>query len=84
MLMTDYTITEDLLKNVRECEEISMSNIPKEHRETKLPVGVVCDLSYQQGQRDAYREVINLILAKDEQIMGLYDEMSRKMRGKKQ
>ena len=82
-VVTDYTITQDLEKSLKELLEMVYEKLPNQHKDTKLQLGARCELSYRQGQRDALLKALYVLQSKDEQIMGLYDEMAKQVNGEK-
>lgn len=44
------------------CFEKTADLLPEEHKYTSLNDGLRCDLSYQQGKRDAYLEIKTMLL----------------------
>ena len=76
-LMAAQTVTKQYLNYTTECVAQVMAQLPEEHKMTSLDAK--CDLSYNQGKRDAFMEMFSILDNQEQTISNLIDDRSDEM-----
>ncbi len=76
-LMAAQTVTKQYLNYTTECVAQVMAQLPEEHKMTSLDAK--CDLSYNQGKRDAFMELFNILDNQEQTLSNLIDDRSDEM-----
>ena len=76
-LMAAQTVTKLYLNYTTECITNIIAQLPEEHKMTSLDAK--CDLSYNQGKRDAFMELFNILDNQEQTIANLIDDRSDEM-----
>lgn len=76
-LMAAQTVTKQYLNYTTECVAQVMAQLPEEHKMTSL--NAKCDLSYNQGKRDAFNELFTILDNQEQTISNLIDDRSDEM-----
>ena len=76
-LMAAQTVTKQYLNYTTECVAQVMAQLPEEHKMTSLDAK--CDLSYNQGKRDAFMELFSILDNQEQTISNLIDDRSDEM-----
>ena len=78
-LMATSTATKQYHKYTEECYNNAVEQLPVEYKHCSMDKGTKCDLSYNQGQRDAYLHIRNMLFNINIDIECLIDARSDKM-----
>ena len=76
-LMAAQTVTKQYLNYTTECVAQVIAQLPEEHKMTSLDAK--CDLSYNQGKRDAFMELFSILDNQEQTISNLIDDRSDEM-----
>lgn len=78
-LIAAYTITYQYRDYTHKCFEDVVELLPKGYKHSSMDSGTRCDLSYNQGQRDAYLHIRDLLIYTGIDIDCLIDVRSDEM-----
>ena len=76
-LMAAQTVTNQYMNYTTECIAQVVAQLPEEHKLTSLDAK--CDLSYNQGKRDAFMELFSILDNQEQTISNLIDDRSDEM-----
>ncbi len=76
-LMAAQTVTKQYLNYATECVSQVIAQLPSEHKLSSLDAK--CDLSYNQGKRDAFMELFSILDNQEQTISNLIDDRSDEM-----
>lgn len=78
-LMACETVTKQYTKYTDQCYQTSLKGLPDDYKHSSMVNGTRCDLSYNQGQRDAFLHIRNMLSNTGDDIGCLIDERSDEM-----
>lgn len=78
-LMATSTATKQYHKYTEECFNNVVEQLPAKYKHSSMDSGTRCDLSYNQGQRDAYLHIRNMLFNINIDIECLIDTRSDQM-----
>ena len=78
-LMAAKTVTDQFTAYTHECYQYHLKNLPDDYKHSSMVNGTKCDLSYEQGKRDAYLSIYNVLHNVGQDIEVLIDERSDEM-----
>jgi len=78
-LIAAHTVTRQYRDYTNKCFENVVELLPKDYKHSSMDSGTKCDLSYNQGQRDAYLHIRNLLINTAIDIDCLIDVRSDEM-----
>ena len=78
-LMACETVTKQYTKYTDECYQKSLQSLPDDYKHSSMVNGTKCDLSFNQGQRDAFLHIRNVLSNIGIDIQCLIDERSDEM-----
>lgn len=78
-LMAAETVTHQYSDYAFRCYKNAINNLPDDYKHSSMVNGTRCDLSYNQGQRDAFLHIQNVLHNIGADIECLIDERSDEM-----
>lgn len=78
-LMAAEAVTNQYLTYTSTCYRTAIDNLPSGYKHHSMNSGTRCDLSYNQGQRDAFLHIKNVLHNVGQDIEVLIDERSDEM-----
>lgn len=78
-LIAAETVTKQYTKYTDQCYQTSLKGLPDDYKYSSMVNGTRCDLSYNQGQRDAFLHIRNMLSNTGDDIGCLIDERSDEM-----
>lgn len=79
-LMAAETVTNQYIDYAFGCYKDVLKNLPNDYKHSSMVNGTRCDLSYNQGQRDAFLHIQNVLDNIGQDIECLIDERFDEMR----
>ena len=76
-LMSAHAVTKQYTGYVAQCLTKVIVELPDEHKHTSLDAK--CDLSYNQGKRDAFNELFTILDNQEQTISNLIDDRADEM-----
>ena len=76
-LMAAQTVTNQYMNYTTECIAQAVAQLPGSHKISSLDAK--CDLSYNQGKRDAFMELFSILDNQEQTLSNLIDDRSDEM-----